>query len=177
MTRIIPVELIIAVVFVSVATGFTTTTTQTTSNSCNHKRIIDRDVLAPMNVFINQRHPMFSFSMSTTLLFDGKESRVSTESSSILDGVVELGESTTTGSTNENEETKSSPGFVEQAVAPFFSQGEIDPQTLNPDLSDPKQARVILYIILSLVPVLFLIPLMIGSRDLIPLDAVSPVQL
>jgi hypothetical protein len=177
MTRIIPVQVIIAAVFASVATSFTTTTTHTTSNHCNHKRKSDHDVLAPMNVFITQRQPVFSFTMSTTLLFDGKESRASTESSSILDGVVELGESTTTSSTNEKEETKSSPGFVEQAVAPFFSQGEIDPQTLNPDLSDPKQARVIIYIILSLVPVLFLIPLMIGSRDLIPLDAVSPVQL
>lgn len=61
--------------------------------------------------------------------------------------------------------------------APFLSQGEIDPEALSPDLSDPKQARVIIYIILSLVPVLFLIPLMLGSRDLIPLEVVPPVEL
>jgi hypothetical protein len=61
------------------------------------------------------------------------------------------------------------------SLSPFLSQGEIDPEAMNPDLSDPKQARVIIYIILSLVPVLFLIPLMmIGSRDLIPLDALPP---
>ena len=63
------------------------------------------------------------------------------------------------------------------AAAPFLSQGEISPEALNPDLSDPKQARVIIYIILSLIPVLFLIPLMLGSRDLIPLDALPPVEM
>lgn len=61
--------------------------------------------------------------------------------------------------------------------APFLSQGEIDQEALNPDLSDPKQARVIIYIIISLLPVLFLIPLMLGSRDLIPLDELPPVQM
>lgn len=61
--------------------------------------------------------------------------------------------------------------------APFLSQGEIIDEALNPDLSDPKQARVIIYIILSLIPVLFLIPLMLGSRDLIPLDALPPVEM
>jgi len=65
-----------------------------------------------------------------------------------------------------------------EQVAPFLSQGtELAEDVLNPDLSDPKQSRVILYIILSLVPVLFLIPLMIGSRDLIPLDALPPVEM
>ncbi|KAL7428564.1 hypothetical protein ACHAXM_001323 [Skeletonema potamos] len=64
-------------------------------------------------------------------------------------------------------------------AAPFLSQGELsdDPNLLNPDFTDPKQTRVIIYIILTLVPVLFLIPLMIGSRDLIPLDALPPVEL
>ena len=61
--------------------------------------------------------------------------------------------------------------------APFLSQGEISEEALNPDLSDPKQTRVIIYIILSLIPVLFLIPLMLGSRDLIPLDALPPVEM
>lgn len=65
------------------------------------------------------------------------------------------------------------------AAAPFLSQGELsdDPNLLNPDFTDPKQTRVIIYIILTLVPVLFLIPLMIGSRDLIPLDALPPVEI
>merc|ERR1712071_683406 len=62
-------------------------------------------------------------------------------------------------------------------VAPFLSQGEISEEALNPDLSDPKQARVIIYIIISLIPVLFLVPLMLGSRDLIPLDALPPVEM
>jgi hypothetical protein len=59
----------------------------------------------------------------------------------------------------------------------FISQGEILPESLNPDLSNPKQTRVIAYMLISLIPVLFLIPLMIGSRDLIPLDALPPVNI
>lgn len=81
-----------------------------------------------------------------------------------MDGVVDLGD---------NNEEKDG-GLKPKAVAPFLSQGEIDSDALNPDLSDPKQARVILYIIISLLPVLFLIPFMLGSRDLVPLD---PVQM
>jgi hypothetical protein len=63
-----------------------------------------------------------------------------------------------------------------RAEAPFLSQGELsdDPNLLSPDFSDGKQSRVIIYIILTLVPILFLVPLMIGSRDLIPLDALHP---
>mmetsp|Transcript_21044 Transcript_21044/g.49401 ORF Transcript_21044/g.49401 Transcript_21044/m.49401 type:complete len:156 (+) Transcript_21044:38-505(+) len=66
-----------------------------------------------------------------------------------------------------------------EQVAPFLSQGEIsdDPNLLSPDGTDAKQNRVIIYIILSLIPVLFLVPLMIGSRDLIPMDALPPVPL
>jgi len=64
-------------------------------------------------------------------------------------------------------------------AAPFLSQGEMsdDPNLLNPDFNDAKQNRVIIYIVLSLIPVLFLIPLMLGSRDLIPLDMLPPVDL
>jgi hypothetical protein len=64
-----------------------------------------------------------------------------------------------------------------KTVAPFLSQGDIAEDVLQLDLNDPKQTRVIIYIILSLVPVLFLVPLMLGSRDLIPLDALPPVTL
>jgi hypothetical protein len=66
-----------------------------------------------------------------------------------------------------------------QVIAPFLSQGELsdDPNLLSPDFKDTKQTRVIIYIILTLVPILFLVPLMIGSRDLIPLDALPPVEL
>mmetsp|Transcript_31485 Transcript_31485/g.45941 ORF Transcript_31485/g.45941 Transcript_31485/m.45941 type:complete len:180 (+) Transcript_31485:69-608(+) len=63
------------------------------------------------------------------------------------------------------------------SVGPFLSQGEISEDALNPDFSDPKQTRVIIYIVLSLLPVLFLVPLMLGSRDLIPLDELPPVQM
>lgn len=80
------------------------------------------------------------------------------------DGVVELGD----------DDDEPEP---QQQVAPFLSQGEIADDVLNPDLSDPQQTRVIIYIILSLIPVLFLIPLMLGSRDLIPLDALPPVDI
>ena len=82
-------------------------------------------------------------------------------------GVVELGDS--------DDEPEQKPVKV---VAPFLSQqNEIADGVLNPNLSDPKQTRVIIYIILSLVPVLFLIPLILGSRDFIPMDALPPVSL
>uniref|UniRef100_A0A7S2XRN6 Uncharacterized protein n=1 Tax=Attheya septentrionalis TaxID=420275 RepID=A0A7S2XRN6_9STRA len=91
--------------------------------------------------------------------------RAEEENDSTAGGVVEL-----IDDENEVEEMKQ--------TAPFLSQGnEIAEGVLNPDLSDPKQTRVIIYIILSLIPVLFLVPLMLGSRDLIPLDAIPPVQL
>lgn len=63
------------------------------------------------------------------------------------------------------------------ATAPFLSQGEISEEAMEVDWSDPKQQRVMFYIILSLLPVLFLIPLMLGSRDLIPADVLPPVEL
>eukprot|EP00553_Chaetoceros_curvisetus_P003274 CAMPEP_0204620048 /NCGR_PEP_ID=MMETSP0717-20131115/6206_1 /ASSEMBLY_ACC=CAM_ASM_000666 /TAXON_ID=230516 /ORGANISM="Chaetoceros curvisetus" /LENGTH=144 /DNA_ID=CAMNT_0051634151 /DNA_START=75 /DNA_END=509 /DNA_ORIENTATION=- len=90
------------------------------------------------------------------------------------DGVVELVDDDETTS---SDSTSSSPSQQNTGAAPFLSQGEISEDALNPDLSDPKQTRVIIYIILSLLPVLFLIPLMLGSRDLIPLDALPPVEM
>ncbi|CAJ1959135.1 unnamed protein product [Cylindrotheca closterium] len=88
------------------------------------------------------------------------------------DGVVELADDDETtpeaAAATESKET-------EKAVAPFLSQGEISEEPV--DLSDPKQARVMFYIILSLIPVLFLIPLMLGSRDLIPQEILPPVEL
>ena len=62
------------------------------------------------------------------------------------------------------------------SLAPFLSQGEISDEALQLS-NDPKQTRVIIYIIISFIPVLFLIPLMLGSRDLIPLDALPPVEM
>jgi hypothetical protein len=113
-----------------------------------------------------------------TVLMEGKESIDQT----ILDGVVELGDSTSTSQTPTAPVSKvgmnDENSIASSTTAPFLSQGNVmDQEALNPDLSDPKQVRVIIYIILSLLPVLFLIPLMIGSRDLIPLDMVDPVQL
>jgi hypothetical protein len=67
------------------------------------------------------------------------------------------------------------------ATAPFLSQRtELDPDALNLNFDDAKQTRVIIYIVLSLLPVLFLIPFMLGSRDLLPLiDSADlpPVQI
>ena len=82
-------------------------------------------------------------------------------------GVVELAD-------DDEEDGAAAPA---SPAAPFLSQGEISEEALNPDLSDPKQTRVILYIIISLVPVLFLVPLMLGSRDLIPLESLPPVDM
>lgn len=74
---------------------------------------------------------------------------------------------------DDEEETKAKQT---SSLAPFLSQGEISDEALQMS-NDPKQTRVIIYIIISLIPVLFLIPLMLGSRDLIPLDALPPVEM
>lgn len=87
------------------------------------------------------------------------------------DGVVELAED------DENATpTTTAPVASTNGAAPFLSQGDIAKEALEFS-NDPKQTRVIIYIILSLIPVLFLVPLMLGSRDLIPLDALPPVEL
>ena len=87
------------------------------------------------------------------------------------DGVVELVDDEPAATTTTiTEESK-----PEEAVAPFLSQGEISEESM--DLSDPKQARVAIYIILSLLPVLFLIPLMLGSREMIPAEMLPPVDI
>jgi hypothetical protein len=88
------------------------------------------------------------------------------DKSSGNDGIVELVD-------DEEEEKAVSPSST---AAPFLSQGEIQKEALELS-NDPKQTRVIIYIIISLVPVLFLVPLMLGSRDLIPLDALPPVEM
>ena len=82
------------------------------------------------------------------------------------EGVVELADDETKTQTTTTSAQK--PMFISQS-------NELAEDVLSPDLSDPKQSRVILYIIISLVPVIFLIPLMLGSRDFIPPDALPPV--
>lgn len=93
------------------------------------------------------------------------------EDSKSSGGVVELGEE---GSKEKEQREDDVPESVRGPL--FISQGEVDPDTLNPDLSDAKQTRVILYTILSLLPVLFLIPFMLG-RDFIPADQLPPVDM
>jgi hypothetical protein len=84
-----------------------------------------------------------------------------------VDGVVEVAD-----------EDKEEPApKVAKQVAPFISQGEISEESMEMDLSDPKQARVMFYIVLSLLPVLFLVPLMLGSREMIPAEMLPPVEL
>jgi hypothetical protein len=117
------------------------------------------------SVFIFASPPCVRYPARTTTT-----TRFATEN----DGVVELAVDEEEMKTNQDPATTSSSSAV---VAPFLSQGEIAPEALAMDWSDPKQARVMIYIILSLVPILFLIPLMIGSRDLIPLEMLPPVTL
>jgi len=64
----------------------------------------------------------------------------------------------------------------QKQVAPFLSQGEIDPDAMPSDLSDGKEVRVIIYTVISLLPVLFLIPFMLGSRDMLA-SMLPPVDL
>ena len=97
--------------------------------------------------------------MKSSILFAGSQDE--------LDGVVELADDE-----DENKVATESP----VVSAPFLSQGEILEESLQFS-NDPKQTRVIGYIVVSLIPVLFLIPLMLGSRDLIPLEALPPVEL
>ena len=96
------------------------------------------------------------------------------------DGVVELADDIDDEIENDLNSVNSGKKFINVVIppasstAPFLSQGgEILPETKTVNLNDPKQTRVILYIVLSLVPVLFLIPLMLGNRDLLPLDAMD----
>jgi hypothetical protein len=84
------------------------------------------------------------------------------------DGVVELADDDV-----KTEEEKAPE--EQKAVAPFLSQGVISEEPV--DLSDPKSARVMIYIILSLIPVVFLVPLMLGSREMIPADMLPPVEI
>ena len=95
---------------------------------------------------------------------------MSDEKSTSNNGIVEL-----VDEDDENVEVKKAVSSSSTA-APFLSQGEIQKEALELT-NDPKQTRVIIYIIISLIPVLFLVPLMLGSRDLIPLDALPPVDL
>ena len=114
----------------------------------------------PRPVHVVSSGQLLSFSSTTTTrLFEGA-----------TDEVVELAD--------DEEGTEVAKVEGEQAaVAPFLSQGEISEEAMEMDFSDPKQARVMFYIILSLLPVLFLIPLMLGSRDLIPVEMLPPVEL
>eukprot|EP00977_Amphora_coffeiformis_P000211 scaffold64_cov150-Amphora_coffeaeformis.AAC.5 len=91
-------------------------------------------------------------------------------------GVVELGDNN--NNDDDDDESKDEQGDIPKAVSGplFISQGEVDPDTLNPDFSNAKQTRVVLYTILSLLPVLFLIPFMLG-RDFIPADQLPPVEM
>lgn len=76
-----------------------------------------------------------------------------------------------------DEEDEASAPKIAKQVAPFLSQGEVSEDAMEMDLSDPKQARVMFYIVLSLLPVLFLVPLMLGSREMIPAEMLPPVEL
>ena len=78
---------------------------------------------------------------------------------------------------DDDETTTDAPKEEDKAVAPFLSQGEISEEAMSMDWKDPKQSRVMIYIILSLIPVLFLIPLMLGSREMIPAEVLPPVPL
>jgi hypothetical protein len=91
--------------------------------------------------------------------------------------VVELVDDNIEEQSNEIATTNEPKEEGTSAAAPFLSQGEISEEAMEMNWNDPKQTRVMFYIILSLVPVLFLIPLMLGSRDLIPIDALPPVPL
>ncbi|CAB9499259.1 expressed unknown protein [Seminavis robusta] len=132
-------------------------------------------VAAP-SVGSNRKPCSFRSFRSVLRMSDNQTPTSSEEEKKQDDGVIELVDlEEVVADASETEET--SPSLA----APFLSQGEIQEESLKVDLSDPKQTRVIIYIILSLLPVLFLIPLMLGSREflpaIIPMDDLPPVQL
>ena len=111
------------------------------------------------------------FTKSSITIHNNKASSLLMAEDNNNNGVVEL--------VDDEETTEASPTSVTNnggSAPTFLSQGEIDKEALELT-NDPKQTRVIIYIILSLIPVLFLIPLMLGSRDLIPMDALPPVEM
>ena len=75
----------------------------------------------------------------------------------------------------ESSATEAAPGSI-FAQRPLTSESLSDRVTELKTSDDPKQTRVILYILVSLVPVLFLVPLMLG-RELVPLESIPPVEL
>ena len=109
---------------------------------------------------------------SSSTIHNTKTSNLFMAEDNNSNGVVELVDD------EETTQTSSAPlsNNGGNAPSPFLSQGEIDKEALELT-NDPKQTRVIIYIVLSLIPVLFLIPLMLGSRDLIPMDALPPVDM
>ena len=120
-------------------------------------------LLSTASAFTVQQHR--TFAVSRTLHGVAAPSPLFMATESKEEGIIEL-----------TDEDESKPEETQQ-VAPFLSQGEVDPDAMNPDLANAKEARVILYMVISLLPVLFLIPLMLGSRDLIPADWLPPVEL
>lgn len=123
--------------------------------------------LFTLSVFgLSQAFTPLSTTRRTSWMSAEQDESVSTPAS----GVVELGEEPTDQQEQEDDLPKALSGPL------FISQGEVDPDTLNPDFSDAKQTRVIIYTILSLLPVLFLIPFMLG-RDFIPADSLPPVDI
>ena len=145
-----------------------------------HSRYLLLSILLLVATHFSSTAAFSPISSSATLCNNPRQSSILQRSSTPDDknniGVIDLTDDDDENAVMISNESSAS----EQAsAAPFLSQGELsdDPNLLNPDFTDPKQTRVIIYIILTLVPVLFLIPLMIGSRDLIPLDALPPVEM
>jgi hypothetical protein len=132
-----------------------------------------------VHISVGRKSSFLSVRGEPYTIFSSRRWSQSNKSEKLEDGVIELmdmeGEIPTT-MTNTGSGDASN-----QAVAPFLSQGEILQETLKVDLSNPKQTRVIIYIILSLIPILFLIPLMLGSREflpaIIPMEDMPPVQM
>lgn len=88
----------------------------------------------------------------------------------------DLGDSTDDESPNDSPKQQQQPGSV-FAQRPFTETSISDRVTELKTSDDPKQTRVILYIIISLLPVLFLVPLMLGDREFLPVESLPPVSM
>jgi len=140
--------------------AFTVTTTTTTTKRAQKLRRLSSSAFVP---FI----ALSSSTTSATFRQQRHLSLLPSDDNEGDDGVVEL------AADDDDEEASAAPA---RAAAPFLSQGEIDEDAMNVDFSDAKQTRVLIYTVLSLLPVLFLIPFML-SRELIPLDSLPPVDM
>ena len=135
---------------------------------------------SPVGVVSPSRSRLQSKRLPLTALRGDPESSAETAGFKVTD----VGAASASADPSKHEDVASAQSGAAQEAAPgsIFAQRPLTSESLSDRVTelktsdDPKQTRVILYILVSLVPVLFLVPLMLG-RELVPLDTLPPVEL